>query len=189
VITYAVDDKQIQRDLQALIQTGGLSKKYAKMSTRAAADVIDDKSRAYYGSAAYRYGSSKSSLRGNSIRAVGKKITFARQRFRLWAKKKSSLRFQAKKHAKTNFWYRSMVRRTNSGRGNPSTLAHLVEDGAMHWKTGRKTFAWDLRRRAFRENRRAALAVLERGISYSMHMATRGTQMGLVKFRKSVTKP
>ena len=68
MINYDVDDKQIQKDLQNLIEKGGLNKKYAKMVVRSASDVIDDQSRKNYANAAYKYGSSRG---GGGLAASG----------------------------------------------------------------------------------------------------------------------
>tara|TARA_R110000796_G_scaffold26739_2_gene73960 strand:- start:4003 stop:4575 length:573 start_codon:yes stop_codon:yes gene_type:complete len=188
VITYEVEDKQIQRDLQMLVENGGMDRKYAKMAVKNAAQIIDDEARKKYKTAAYQTGSTDTALRGNTIRAVGKKITFARKRFRIWASKKSSIRFQSKKQRPGNFWFRTMVKRVNNGVGNPSTLAHLVEDGFVHSKTGKKSISWKLRRNAFWDKRKQALQVLESGIAYSLEHAGSGDKPGLMKFRRA-TRP
>ena len=39
---YSVNEKQIQRDLQMLIDKGGLNKTYARMAARRATEVVDD---------------------------------------------------------------------------------------------------------------------------------------------------
>jgi hypothetical protein len=185
VINYDVDDKQIQKDLQNLIEKGGLNKKYAKMAVRSASDVIDDQSRKNYANAAYKYGSSSTHLKGNMLTPVTSKIYIARPQWRKWAARKASLKFQSKKQQKGQFWYRSMVKRTANGRGNPSHLSHLIEDGARNVRTGKKNRAWSLRRIAFASKRREALKVMEKGIVLAFKNATSATKMGLVQFRKT----
>lgn len=188
MITYDVDDKQIQRDLQMLVDSGGMDRKYAKMAVKNAAQVIDDEARKRYRNAAYKTGSTDAAIAGNTIRPVGKKIWFARKRFRVWAGKKSSIRFQSKKQRPGNFWFRTMVKRVNNGVGNPSTLAHLVEDGFIHWKSGKKSRSWSLRRSAFFDKRKQAMEVLESGMAYSLQYSGSGDKPGLMKFRKA-TRP
>ena len=156
MINYDVDDKQIQKDLQNLIEKGGLNKKYAKMAVRSASDVIDDQSRKNYANAAYKYGSSSTHLNGNMLTPVTRKIYIARPQWRKWAARKASLKFQSKKQQKGQFWYRSMVKRT-----------------------------WSLRRIAFARKRREALKVMEKGILLAFQNATSATKMGLVQFRKT----
>ena len=119
------------------------------------------------------------------LTSVTRKIYIARQRWRKWAARKSSLKFQTKKQRPGNFWYRSMVKRTANGRGNPSHLSHLIEDGARNVRTGKKNFAWSLRRIAFARKRREALKVMENGILLAFQNATSATKMGLVQFRKT----
>ena len=186
MITRTVNEDKLQKDLQQLIEAGGFSKKYAVLATKTAAGVIDDEARKKYKNAQYTYGSSETHLKGTMLTQAGKKIYTPRARFRDWAGAKSSIKFQAKKQQKTQFWHRTMVRRINNGRGNPSTLAHLVEDGAVNIKARRKNYAWNLRRWAFRSKQREALMVLEDGLAYAVSQATTGTKMGLVKFRKAV---
>ena len=192
---YSVDEKQIQRDLKNLIDMGGLHKGYAKMAAKAAATVVDDAARKGYkreytrGSPGNRSGfkgSSDTHIYGNMLTRVSRKIYIARPRWRNWAAKKSSLRWGQKKQNKKEFWFRSMIRRSADGRGNPSTLSHLIEDGARHFRNGRKNFAHEIRREAFRRNRTKALKVLENGIGLAFQNATTATKMGLVNFRKNV---
>jgi len=188
MIFTSIDDAKLQRDLQALIDTGGLSKKYAKLAAKRSAEVIDDASRKGYAREYTRgsrgKGSSDTHIYGNMLTRVTRKIYIARPRWRNWASKKSSLRFDSKKQRKTDFWFRSMIKRTADGRGNPSTLSHLIEDGARHFRTGHKNFAHEIRRTAFRNNRIKALRVLEKGIELAVENATHGTKMGLIDFRK-----
>ena len=186
MITISVNEDKLQRSLQELIDAGGLNKRYATLATKVAAGVVDDEARKKYKNAQYKFGSSRTHLMGNMLTPAGKKVYTPRKRFRDWAGKKSSIKFQPKKTQKTQFWHRSMVRRVNGGRGNPSTLAHLVEDGATHFRSGKKTYAWKLRRWAFKSKQQEALVVLENGLAYAMQQATTGTKMGLVKFRKAV---
>ena len=187
MIEYDIEESRIQKDLSDLVQAGGLSKKYAKMAARSAADVIDDASRKGYKRKYNRgsrgTGSSDTHIYGNMLTSVTGKIYIARPRWRVWASKKSSLKFQAKKQQKTDFWFRSMIRRTADGRGNPSTLSHLIEDGARHFRTGKRNFAHEIRRHAFKINRRKALKVLCNGIELAIRNATQSTKMGLVNFR------
>tara|TARA_X000001382_G_C3028046_1_gene133828 strand:+ start:224 stop:469 length:246 start_codon:yes stop_codon:yes gene_type:complete len=77
-----------------------------------------------------------------------------------------------------------MVKRTSNGRGNPSTLSHLIEDGARNFRTGKKNVAHQIRRDAFRRKRMEALRVLGKGIELAVLNATKGTKMGLIDFRK-----
>ena len=116
---------------------------------------------------------------------VTSKIYIARPQWRKWAARKASLKFQSKKQQKGQFWYRSMVKRTANGRGNPSHLSHLIEDGARNIRTGKKNRAWSLRRIAFSRKRREALKVMEKGIVLAFKNATNATKMGLVQFRKT----
>jgi hypothetical protein len=81
-----------------------------------------------------------------------------------------------------------MIKRINNGRGNPSTLSHLIEDGAKHFRTGRQNFAHKIRRDAFSRKRREAIRVLEKGIELAFQNATTATKMGLVNFRKTAQK-
>tara|TARA_R110002073_G_scaffold110342_1_gene246427 strand:+ start:73 stop:636 length:564 start_codon:yes stop_codon:yes gene_type:complete len=185
---YSVDEKQIQRDLQNLIDKGGLNKKYAKLAAQSAADVVDTEARKGYKNAQYRFGSSKTHRFGNFLTPAGGPVYSPRAQWRKWASKRGSIKFDRKKQQKTQFWFRSMVKRINNGRGNPSTLSHLIEDGAKHFRTGRKTFAHQIRREAFSRKRREAIRVLEKGIELAFENATTATKMGLVNFRKTAQK-
>lgn len=188
MIDFAVDEQKIQKDLTNLVKKGGMNKKYAKMAVRAAADVIDDASRRGYARQYTRgsrgKGSSDTHIKGNMLTSVDRKIYIARPRWRKWASKKGSIRFQSKKQQKTDFWFRSMMKRVADGRGNPSTLAHLIEDGAKHFRTGKKNFAHEIRRAAFKQNKRKALRVLDKGIVLAIKNATHATKIGLIDFRK-----
>ena len=75
---YSVNEKQIQRDLQMLIDKGGLNKTYARMAAKRATEVVDDVARRGYRNGAYKYGSSKTHLRGNMLTPVNKPIYIAR---------------------------------------------------------------------------------------------------------------
>ena len=181
---YSVNEKQIQRDLQMLIDKGGLNKTYARMAAKRATEVVDDVARRGYRNGAYKYGSSKTHLQGNMLTPVNKPIYIARERFRKWAGRRGSIKFAPKKQRKTDFWFRSMVKRVANGRGNPSTLSHLVEDGARNVRTGKKHMAHQIRRESFRRKRREALRVLNKGIELACENATKATKMGLIDFRR-----
>ncbi len=184
VVSIAMSER-IQKDLQEMIRKGGMHKTEARKASKVAAGVVDDHGRAMFKSFAYAWGSSKSALRGYTTKK-GKTYS-ARERFRVWAGRKASIKFQTKKSRQTDFWHRSMVRYQNGGKGNPSTLSHLIEFGSFHYRTRRFNRADNIKRAAFRDRQRMALGVLEKGLALAVQNATAGTKMGLVKFRKSVT--
>ena len=186
ITTFSISmAERLQKQLGEMIAKGGLDRHQAKLASRVAAGVIDDFARTTFKSYPYRYGSSHRSLKGY----YDKKGNYhePRERFRTWAGRKASLRFQTKRGSPTNFWHRSMVKYENGGKGNPSTLSHLIEFGSWNKKVGRFNRALNIRKGAFRAKQRDALITLERGLALAVQNATSGTKMGLVKFRKGVT--
>jgi len=188
VITQVVDpemSRRLQKQLGDMIAKGGMSRTYAKLASKVAAGVIDDYARSMFKSYPYRYGSSPKVLSGYYDRKG--RYHLPRERFRKWAGRRASVRFQTKKGSPTNFWHRSMVKYENGGVGNPSTLSHLLEFGSYNVKAKRFNKAMNLRKGAFMAKRRDALIVLEKGLALAVQKATSGTKMGLIKFRGAVT--
>ena len=176
---------RLQKQLGELIAKGGVHRQQAKLASRVAAGVIDDYARQSFKTYPYRFGSSYRALTGYFDSKGG--YHEPRERFRWWASRKASIRFQTKRGSPTNFWHRSMLKYENGGRGNPSTLSHLLEFGSYNRKAGRFNKAMNIRKSAFRAKQRDALIALEKGLALAVENATSGTKMGLVKFRKAVT--
>jgi hypothetical protein len=191
VISMFIDEAKIQSDLSQMIQKGGLHKQQATRASQVSAEVVDDYARKIFSSTPYTYGSSDTHLNGNQVSYMlnkSKNLYIPRKRWRKWASKKYSVKFETKKNQKTDFWHRSMVKFRNGGRGNPSTLAHLIEFGAENKKARRKNRALNLKKTAFEAKRRKALLVLEKGLAIAVINATHGTKMGLIKFRKQALR-
>lgn len=192
MIQVSIDEQKIQNDLQQMIQKGGLHKQQATRASQVAAEVVDDYARNIFGqSSNYFYGSSKTHLEGNQVSYMlnkSDKLYIPRMEWRKWAARKYSVKFQTKKNQKTDFWHRSMVKFRNGGRGNPSTLAHLIEFGSMNLKARKANRALKLKQRAFKAKRRKALLVLEQGLAIALQNATHGTKMGLIKFRRQALR-
>jgi hypothetical protein len=172
-LVTATMSTRLQQQLGELIAKGGLHREQAKKASRVAAGVVDDHGRQKFRSHAYRYGSTKKALED-------------RVRWRDWASKKASLRFQTKKSGTTDFWHRSMVKYANGGVGNPSPLSHLIEFGSFNHRTRRYNRASKIKRQAFRDRQRMAMIALEKGLALAVQNASTGTRMGLVQFRKTV---
>ncbi len=192
MIVATIDERKIQKDLSDMIAKGGLHKNQATRASQVAAGVVDDYARQIFSASSnYVYGSSNTHLKGNQVRFMlnkSSKLYIPRMRWRKWAARKFSVKFQTKKNQKTDFWHRSMVKFKNGGRGNPSTLAHLIEFGSRNFNSGKQNRALGLKKRAFDAKRVAALKVLEKGLVLAMQNATMGTKMGLVKFRGKTTQ-
>ncbi len=176
---------RLQRDLAALIAKGGMHRQQAKLASKVAAGVIDDHARSAYRSFPYMWGSTARALNGYTDKKGG--YHAPRERFRVWASRKASLKFQVRKSGQTDFWHRSMVKYQNNGKGNPSTLSHLIEFGSFNHQTRRFNRANKIRKASFRARKRQAMVALEKGLALAVQNATAGTKMGLVKFRKTVT--
>lgn len=178
MIGLNLDTKEIERDLRDLVAAGGMQRQYAKMAVKNASQVIDDESRKRSGS--YPYVTNKTH---ETVFPFKKRI-----QYRKWSTKKYSIRFQSKKQRPGDFWFRSSVKRVNEGKGNPSTLSHLIEDGFRHHKTGRKFHGYKIRRGAFDDKQGEAMKVLERGLTFAIENALGGGKPKLMQFRKA-TRP
>lgn len=81
--------------------------------------------------------------------------------YRRWVKSVTrAIRMQSKKTKETDFFYRTMVRRSDGkGARSVGNLSHLIEDGFMH-RSGKPVAGYKIRRQVFRRNRQEAIRVL-----------------------------
>ena len=89
---------RLQRDLAALIAKGGMHRQQAKLASKVAAGVIDDHARSAYRSFPYMWGSTARALNGYTDKKGG--YHAPRERFRVWASRKASLKFRGERAAR-----------------------------------------------------------------------------------------
>ena len=100
MISMFIDEAKIQSDLSQMIQKGGLHKQQATRASQVSAEVVDDYARKIFSSTPYTYGSSDTHLNGNQVSYMlnkSKNLYIPRKRWRKWASKKYSVKFETKK--------------------------------------------------------------------------------------------
>lgn len=151
-----VDEDRLLLMLEKLERESSWARGQIREACKKASRVID---KAYTQEAsAYQYKRSPGGPRPGSKRYKAQE-GFS---YRRWVKSITrAVRFQSKKTKAVDFFYRSMIRRgTDTGARSVGNLSHLIEDGFVHWRTGRPVAGYKIRRQIFRRNRQEAIRVL-----------------------------
>lgn len=176
--------ERLQSALQAMVNRGGLHRANARAAVRVSLGVVDHAAAKAFKAFPYPWGSTPRVLSGYIDRKGVYKAP--RARWRDWASKKAALRYQTKKSGVDDFWYRSILKYENGGVGNPSTLSHLIEFGSWNKQARKYNRARKIKQEVFKQTRRRALDVLEKGLAHAVEQSAAGVAPGIVSFRKAV---